>query len=96
MGKTQEESQLAVDAGYWHLYRYNPMLEKEGKNPFILDSKEPKWEQFQEFLASEVRYSSLQKSFPEEAGELFAAAEENAKWRFNSYKRLAAMDFSKE
>ena len=96
MGKAQEEAQNAVDAGYWHLYRYNPMLEKEGQNPFILDSKEPKWEHFQEFLAGEVRYSSLKKSFPKEANELFAAAEENSKWRYNSYKRLASMDFGKE
>ncbi|MHC1705943.1 MAG: pyruvate:ferredoxin (flavodoxin) oxidoreductase [Bacteroidales bacterium] len=95
MGKAQEEAQNAVEAGYWQLYRYNPMLEKEGQNPFTLDSKEPKWEQFQEFLAGEVRYSSLKKSFPKEANELFAAAEENAKWRYNSYRRLAAMEYNK-
>jgi pyruvate-ferredoxin/flavodoxin oxidoreductase len=94
MDKSQEEQKLAVDAGYWHLYRYNPMLEKEGKNPFELDSKEPEWTKFQEFLNSEVRYTSLKKAFPKEAGELFAAAEENAKWRYNSYRRMAAMDFS--
>ncbi|HRY33756.1 MAG TPA: pyruvate:ferredoxin (flavodoxin) oxidoreductase [Bacteroidales bacterium] len=96
MGKSQEEAQLAVECGYWQLYRYNPLLEKEGQNPFILDSKEPRWEQFKEFLGGEVRYSSLKKSFPKEAVELFQAAEENAKWRYMSYKRLAAMDFSKE
>jgi pyruvate-ferredoxin/flavodoxin oxidoreductase len=96
MGKTQEESSLAVDAGYWSLYRYNPMLEAEGKNPFTLDSKEPKWEEFQNFLSSEVRYTSLKRSFPVEAEELFKAAEENARWRFNSYLRLANMDFSKK
>jgi pyruvate-ferredoxin/flavodoxin oxidoreductase len=95
MGKSQEEAQNAVEAGYWHLYRYNPLLEKEGQNPFLLDSKEPKWELFQEFLAGEVRYSSLKKSFPKEAVELFAAAEENAKWRYNSYKRLAEMVYAK-
>ena len=94
MGKTQEEANLAVECGYWHLYRYNPALAEEGKNPFILDSKEPKWEQFQNFLNSEVRYSSLKKSFPKEAAELFKAAETNAKWRFDSYRRLAAMDYS--
>ncbi len=94
MGKSQEESERAVACGYWQLYRYNPLLEKEGQNPFILDSKEPSWEQFKEFLAGEVRYSSLKKSFPKEATELFQAAEENAKWRYMSYKRLAAMDFS--
>ena len=96
MGKTQEESKLAVECGYWHLYRYNPMLAEQGKNPFTLDSKEPEWDKFQNFLSSEVRYSSLKKTFPKEAGELFAAAEDNAKWRYNGYKRVAGMDYSKE
>jgi len=95
MGKTQQQTKDAVEAGYWQLYRYNPMLEAEGKNPFQLDSKEPDWNQFQDFLASEVRYSSLKKAFPKEATELFKSAEENAKWRYNMYKRYAAMDFSK-
>ncbi|MBP7497499.1 MAG: pyruvate:ferredoxin (flavodoxin) oxidoreductase, partial [Bacteroidales bacterium] len=90
MGKAQEEAAKAVECGYWSLYRYNPLLEKEGKNPFQLDSAEPKWEKFQEFLNSEVRYTSLKKSFPAEAGELFIAAEDNAKWRYNTYKRLAS------
>jgi pyruvate-ferredoxin/flavodoxin oxidoreductase len=94
MGMTQAESKLAVEAGYWHLYRYNPLLENEGKNPFILDSAEPKWDKFQDFLAGEVRYTSLKKAFPKEATELFKAAEQNAKWRYNSYKRLASMDYS--
>jgi pyruvate-ferredoxin/flavodoxin oxidoreductase len=95
MGKTQEEEKKAVESGYWSLFRYNPLLEAEGKNPFQLDSKEPDWSKFQEFLNGEVRYTSLKKSFPATADELFASAEENAKWRHNSYKRLAAMDFSK-
>ncbi|MFC2089253.1 pyruvate:ferredoxin (flavodoxin) oxidoreductase [Bacteroidota bacterium] len=95
MGRTQAQGKFAVDAGYWHLYRYNPMLEEEGKNPFILDSKEPQWDQFQSFLKSEVRYTSLQKAFPEEAAHLFKAAQENAKWRYDSYVRLAAMEFTK-
>jgi pyruvate-ferredoxin/flavodoxin oxidoreductase len=94
MDKSQEQQKHAVDAGYWHLYRYNPMLEKEGKNPFELDSKEPDWGKFQEFLNSEVRYTSLKKAFPKESTELFAAAEENAKWRYNSYKRLASMTYA--
>ncbi|HPI45721.1 MAG TPA: pyruvate:ferredoxin (flavodoxin) oxidoreductase [Tenuifilaceae bacterium] len=89
MGATQNEAKLAVKSGYWHLYRFNPMLEAEGKNPFQLDSKEPEWNMFQDFLKSEVRYTSLQLSFPQEAGELFKAAEDNAKWRYNSYKKLA-------
>jgi pyruvate-ferredoxin/flavodoxin oxidoreductase len=95
MGKTQDEEKKAVESGYWSLFRYNPLLEKEGKNPFQLDSKEPDWSKFQDFLNGEVRYTSLKKSFPKEADELFAAAEENAKWRYNSYKRYAAMDFAK-
>lgn len=94
MGKSQSQIKDAVEAGYWQLYRYNPSLEDEGKNPFQLDSKEPQWDKFQSFLSSEVRYSSLKKAFPKEADELFIAAEENAKWRYNSYKRYAAMDYS--
>jgi pyruvate-ferredoxin/flavodoxin oxidoreductase len=93
MGKTQAQEKAAVESGYWHLYRYNPLLEAEGKNPFTIDSKEPDWTKFQPFLNSEVRYTSLIKSFPEEAEVLFKAAEENSKWRYNSYKRLAAMEF---
>ena len=89
MGKTQDEMDRAVKAGYWHLYRYNPLNEKEGKNPFTLDSKEPDWSKFQEFLDGEVRYTSLKKMFPEEAAILFQAAEENARWRFENYRKLA-------
>ncbi len=95
MGLTQMEQDLAVKAGYWSLYRYNPLLENEGKNPFKLDSKEPDWTKFQSFLQGEVRFSSLKKAFPAEADELFKASEEAAKWRYNSYRRLAAQDFSK-
>jgi pyruvate-ferredoxin/flavodoxin oxidoreductase len=93
MGMTQEQTKLAVEAGYWHNYRFNPTLEEEGKNPFELDSKEPDWSKFQDFLQSEVRYTSLMKAFPAEASELFKAAEQNAKWRYNAYKRMAAMEF---
>jgi pyruvate-ferredoxin/flavodoxin oxidoreductase len=96
MGKTQDEMDRAVKAGYWHLYRYNPMNEKEGKNPFTLDSKEPDWSKFQEFLDGEVRYTSLKKMFPEEAAILFEAAEENARWRYESYKKLAERKFGTE
>ncbi len=95
MGKVEEEMDLAVKSGYWQLYRYNPVNGNEGKNPFTLDSKEPEWGTFQDFLSSEVRYSSLQKMFPDEAEELFKAAEENAKWRYNHYKRLAGMIYEK-
>jgi pyruvate-ferredoxin/flavodoxin oxidoreductase len=96
MSKSQEQMKRAVDSGFWHLYRYNPALEKEGKNPFTLDSKEPDWSLFQGFLNSEVRYTSLKKSFPEQAAELFKSAEVNAKWRYESYVRMAALDFSKK
>jgi pyruvate-ferredoxin/flavodoxin oxidoreductase len=94
MGKTQEESKRAVESGYWHLYRYNPALEAEGKNPFQLDSKEPDWNKFGEFLKGEVRYTSLHQAFPAEAEVLTKEALKNAKWRYESYKRLASMDFS--
>ncbi len=96
MAKAQDEQKRAVEAGYWHLYRFNPLLENEGKNPFQLDSKEPDWTKFQDFLSGEVRYTSLKKAFPKEAAELFLAAEDNALWRFNSYKRMASLDYSKE
>ncbi len=94
MGSTQQQTKDAVEAGYWQLYRYNPLLEAEGKNPFQLDSKEPDWNKFQDFLDSEVRFSSLKKAFPKEAGDLFKAAEANARWRYNMYKRHSAMDYA--
>jgi pyruvate-ferredoxin/flavodoxin oxidoreductase len=93
MGKAQDEQQRAVECGYWHLYRFNPDLEAEGKNPMILDSKEPQWDKFQTFLKGEVRYTSLMKQFPAEAQELFTAAENNAKWRYDGYKRMAERQF---
>jgi len=93
MEKSQEEAARAVQAGYWSLYRYNPLLEEEGKNPFTLDSKEPDWSKFQDFLNGEIRYTSLKKAFPKNAEELFKAAEENAKWRFNRYKQLTELKF---
>jgi pyruvate-ferredoxin/flavodoxin oxidoreductase len=93
MGRTQEEEKLAVECGYWHLYRFNPQLEEEGKNPFQLDSKEPDWSKFQSYLNGEVRYTALKKSFPAEAHELFLAAEENAKWRYRSYQRMASLSW---
>ncbi len=89
MGKSQNEEKLAVECGYWHLYRFNPALAEEGKNPFTLDSKEPDWSKFQDFIKGEVRYSSLLKSFPEVAGELFAKTEEFAKVRYASYEKLS-------
>jgi len=88
MGQTQLEEKRAVESGYWHLYRHNPLLANEGKNPFVLDSKMPT-ESFQDFLKGEVRYSSLTRSFPERAEILFKAAEENAKFRYESYLKKA-------
>ena len=93
MGKAQAQEAQAVECGYWQLWRYNPSLEAAGQHPFILDSKEPNWEKFQDFLKSEVRFSSLMKQYPDEAGELFQAAEDNAKWRYKSYKRLLSQSF---
>jgi pyruvate-ferredoxin/flavodoxin oxidoreductase len=90
MSKAQAEQSEAVRCGYWHLWRYNPALEADGKNPFTLDSKTPDWTKFQDFLKGEVRYSSLVKQYPSEANELFRAAEANALWRYNNYKRLAS------
>ena len=89
MGLSQKEEKLAVDCGYWHLYRYNPALEGSGKNPFTLDSKEPDWTKFQDFLKGEVRFASLYKLFPERAEELLAKTEEFAKIRYNTYKKLS-------
>ena len=96
MGKVEEEMDRAVASGYWQLYRYNPLNGNEGKNPFTLDSKLPDWAAFQEFLNGEVRYTSLKKMFPEEAEELFKAAEANAKWRYEHYKRLSEMNYEKK
>ncbi len=88
MGCSQLEAKRAVEAGYWANYRYNPDLKAQGKNPFILDSKEPTAD-FREFLLGEVRYSSLQKMFPDTAEALFAKTEADAKERLNNYKKLA-------
>lgn len=88
MSRTQTREKLAVESGYWHLWRYVPELKEQGKNPFVLDSKDPTGS-FQDFIGSEVRYTSLQRTFPEEAQELFDAAEKNAKERLEIYKRMA-------
>ncbi len=89
MGLSQKEEKLAVECGYWHLYRYNPALEGTDKNPFTLDSKEPDWSKFQDFLKGEVRFASLYKMYPESADELLQKTEEFAKVRLETYKRLA-------
>ncbi len=89
MGLSQKEEKLAVECGYWHLYRYNPALEGTDKNPFTLDSKEPDWSKFQDFLKGEVRFSSLYKMYPDTAEELLQKTEEFAKVRLETYKKLA-------
>ena len=89
MGLSQKEEKLAVECGYWHLYRYNPALEGTDKNPFTLDSKEPDWSKFQDFLKGEVRFASLYKMYPESADELLQKTEEFAKLRLETYKKLA-------
>lgn len=92
MGKTQNRMKEAVDAGYWHLWRFDPRLKEAGKNPFILDSKAPTVA-FQEFLNGEVRYTSLKSQFPEVADKLFETAAKEAKDRYDGYVRMAKMEF---
>ncbi len=89
MSTSQLEQKRAVESGYWHLYRHNPVLKDKGENPFVLDSKEPTGN-FKDFLLGEARYSSLQRTFPEAAEELFEAAEKYAREKYEKYKRLAA------
>ncbi len=96
MGKAQAEEAAAVACGYWHLWRFNPALEEEGKNPFMLDSKAPAWENFQDYLKGEVRFLSVMKQFPNEAADLFKACEDMAKKRYQSYVRMSKMDWSNE
>ena len=95
MGKSQAEETKAIECGYWHLWRFNPELAEEGKNPFTLDSKEPNWDNFQAFLEGEVRYLSLKKAFPTEAQELYDEAKRCAQRRYQTYVRKAAEDWSK-
>ena len=94
MGRSQEEERRAVECGYWQLWRFNPELEAEGKNPFTLDSKEPDWSKFQDYLNGEVRFLSLKKALPAEAQELFDKTEEAAKRRYASYVRKTKEDWS--
>ena len=96
MGKSQAEEAKAVECGYWHLWRYNPQLAEQGQNPFSLDSKEPDWSKFHDFLLGEVRYLSVKKAYPNEAEELFAEAERMAKLRYKSYIRKSKEDWSDE
>ena len=90
MANCQVEMKKAVECGYWNLFRFNPALKAEGKNPFTLDSKAPAGG-YQEFLMNEARYSSLTRSFPDRAKELFALNEETAKARYEKLLRLQKM-----
>jgi pyruvate-ferredoxin/flavodoxin oxidoreductase len=92
MGKTQNRMKEAVDAGYWHLWRFDPRLKEQGKNPFTLDSKAPSTN-FNDFLMGEVRYTTLKGQFPELADQLFENAAKGAKDRYDGYVRLAKMEF---
>ena len=94
MGRSQEEERRAVECGYWHLWRFNPELAEQGQNPFSLDSKEPQWDKFQDFLMGEVRYLSVKKAYPAEADELFAEAQKMAQRRYQTYVRQTKMDWS--
>ena len=94
MGRSQAEEARAVECGYWHLWRFNPELAEQGQNPFSLDSKEPQWDKFQDFLMGEVRYLSVKKAYPEEADELFAEAQKMAQRRYQTYVRQTKMDWS--
>ena len=106
MGKSQAEEKKAVEwvlrrakraeLESWHLWRYNPALAEEGKNPFSLDSKEPNWENFHDFLLGEVRYLSVKKAYPNEAEELFAEAQKMAQLRYKTYVRKTQEDWSQE
>ena len=92
MGKSVAQEEKAVKTGYWHLYRYNPLLKDEGKNPFVLDSKEPEGS-VRDYMMSEIRFTQIQNTFPEIADELFNKAEKDAKERYENYKRLAERQF---
>ena len=94
MGKSQAEEAKAVECGYWHLWRYNPALAEEGKTPFQLDSKEPDWDKFQDFLEGEVRFLSLKKAAPQEAQELYDACKAAAQRRYKTYVRKTQEDWS--
>ncbi len=96
MGKSQAEEKRAVECGYWHLWRFNPALIEENKNPFSLDSKEPDWSKFHDFLMGEVRYLSVKKAYPNEAEELFAEAQRMAQIRYKTYVRKTQEDWSEE
>ena len=91
MGNSMAEEKRAVEAGYWHLFRYDPRLAAEGKNPFQLDSGAPT-ASYKDFIESEVRYSSLMRTFPDRAKVLFEKAEENAAEKYEHLEKLSKLD----
>ncbi len=94
MGRSQHEEALAVECGYWHLWRYDPRRAEQGQNPFQLDSKAPKWDEFHDYLMGEVRFASLKKAFVSQSEELFEETKKSAMRRYQSYVRKAAEDWS--
>jgi pyruvate-ferredoxin/flavodoxin oxidoreductase len=95
MNYSQHIMKDAVEAGAWILYRYDPRLAEQGKNPLQLDSKEPDFSKLRDWMLMQTRFSALQRTFPERAEQLFKKAEEDARWRWNYYKHLASIDWSK-
>jgi len=96
MGTTQLQAKLAVECGYWTTFRFDPRLIKEGKNPFQLDSKEPDWNKYDEYLMGETRYSQLKEVNPKAAENLLAINKQEAQRRYRMYQRYQAMDYSNE
>ena len=94
MAKSQEQAKLAVECGYWTLLRFDPRLAAEGKNPLVIDSKEPNWDKYEEFLMSENRYAQLKSVNPQKAEELLAKNKEEAQRRYKMYQRYLSMDYS--
>lgn len=96
MTASQSRMKAAVESGYWHLYRYNPQLEEQGKNPFTLDSKAPDFDKFEAFIGAEVRYAALPALFPDIADELLKKSKTDAQWRDKQYRLQAGIDYSQE
>jgi pyruvate-ferredoxin/flavodoxin oxidoreductase len=94
MGKSQEQAKLAVECGYWTLLRYDPRLAEAGKNPLQIDSKEPNWDAYDEYLMSETRYAQLKTINPAEAANLLETNKKEAQKRYKNYRRMLSMDYS--
>ena len=94
MSKSQEQAKLAVECGYWTLLRYDPRLAEQGKNPLVIDSKEPNWDLYDDYLMSETRYAQLKTINKEQADELLAINKKEAQKRYKNYQRMLKMDYS--